>query len=228
MNSAKINHKVDLQLLQEIQKKLAAGELIVYPTETVWGLGGDIRFAGEQVEKISKLKGRDSSKAISILVRDIYQVNEYAEIDNRTRELIDLFWPGPLTLVLKAKLKTEKLGLGIDGFIGLRCSSHRLVREIFKTYEFPIFTTSANRSGEPSPTSREDVLWLDQDAWIVPWHERENVKTEQGVSKTATKPVEVAAISQGSTVIKLDQSGIYLLRQGDLPFSIIEREYKSF
>ncbi len=197
--------------LAPIISHLEKGGIIAYPTETVWGLGVDIsnRVA---MENIFNLKGRDTTKAMSVLVGNIYQARELAEFDNKTEKLMDLFWPGPVTFVVAAKPSVPKEVTGGTGFVGLRCSSHPFVRALVNKLGKPITSTSANKSGEAPAQNPKDLLkWLPAEVFQVSWEEDRK-----------------GFVSKGSTVIKIENGKLNLLRQGDVDLEIIRKSYDIF
>lgn len=126
----------------EVVKK---GGVIAYPTETVYGLGVDARNA-RAVQSLYRIKGRELAKAISILVADSDELKRWVSLDQRALSLIEAFWPGPLTLVMRAKRSIPGV-VSAAGRIGVRISSHPIAQELVTTVG-ALTTTSANRSGE--------------------------------------------------------------------------------
>ncbi len=125
------------------------GGVIVFPTETVYGLGGD-GGRPEVVRRLFAIKGRAEEKPLARLAADW---NDLAEVDWReeTRRLAEKFWPGPLTLILPLR----------DGRAqGFRFPDHALTRAIVRGSGVPFVATSANRSGESEARSGEDVRRL--------------------------------------------------------------------
>jgi L-threonylcarbamoyladenylate synthase len=128
---------------------LRRGDVIVFPTETLYGLGADaLNFSA--VEKVFQLKGRDSNQPFPVLVSDrsmleslVGQIVPLAEI------LMARFWPGPLTLVLPARPEIPKPLVNSAGGVGVRISSQPVAQEIVKTLGRPLTATSANPSGQP-------------------------------------------------------------------------------
>lgn len=194
--------------IENVVSHLKAGGIIAYPTETVWGLGVDISNA-VAIKKLFNLKNRDNTKAISVLVGNIFQARELAEVDPTLEKFISLFWPGAVTFVLKAKSLVPEEITGKTGFVGLRCSPHPFVGQLTKKLGTAITSTSANKSGE-SPAQSEDELlkWLPSDVMKVEWKEDRKGFT-----------------SLGSTVVKIDGKKLSLLRQGDVDFKIIESRF---
>ncbi|HEX9681855.1 MAG TPA: L-threonylcarbamoyladenylate synthase [Acidimicrobiales bacterium] len=134
---------------------LRAGKVVVVPTETVYGVAVD-PFAAGATERLFELKGRDRTQPVAVLVADLQRAEALALFDDRARRLAARFWPGPLTLVLgrDAGLAVD-LGVGADT-IGLRCPGHPVVRMLVERVG-PLATTSANRTGEPTPLTASEV-----------------------------------------------------------------------
>ena len=132
-------------------KALINGELVVAPTETQYGIlaGADIKAA---LEKLFKLKSRDRNKPISIFVKTINQLKDYAEMGPMSELIAGKFLPGPLTLVLKSKKDFGKL-ITREGKTGFRLSASPLIQKILDKIEVPVTATSANISGSPASES---------------------------------------------------------------------------
>ncbi len=171
--------------LSSVIQHLSQGGIIAYPTETIWGLGADIRFP-EGLARINQIKGRVPQKATSVLVSGVEMAREYAELTAETENFLHLFWPGPLTMVLPAKSSVPAELLAADGTVGLRCSSHPWVRELLLEYPYAITTTSANRSGEPPAKSLEELHWLPNEVVKIHWQENCGV----GEASTVVKPTQ--------------------------------------
>lgn len=186
---------------ENFYEHLRAGGVIAYPTETLWGLGADI-YDDDALEKIFEVKGRDAAKAVSVLVRDVNEAKKIAEIDHDIERLLYLFWPGPVTAVLPAKAHVSKAVTGGRSSVGIRCSSHPLIREFLRGYENPITTTSANRSGEPAALSSAELSWLPKEVLCF--------------------PEEVLKPSPGSTVLSFeDGRRVRVLREGAVKTDLV-------
>lgn len=133
---------------------LKKGGVIVYPTETVYGLGADIRNK-KAVSKIYEIKGRAQTKALSIacLKEDI---GKYVEISGLAKFLIDNFLPGPVTLVLKKK-KSVKSWITKSDYVGIRVPDNKTTQEILEKFGGAITSTSANVSGKKDPISAKGI-----------------------------------------------------------------------
>ena len=128
---------------------LGRGDVIVFPTETLYGLGADaLNFAA--VEKIFQLKGRDPSNPFPVLVSDRSMLNSLvSNIPPLAEKLMQRFWPGPLTLVLPARENIPRPLVNSTGGIGVRISSQPICNEIISMLGRPITATSANPAGQP-------------------------------------------------------------------------------
>jgi L-threonylcarbamoyladenylate synthase len=127
---------------------LRAGEVVVYPTETFYGIAADA-YAPAALERIFAIKGRDIAKTIALIAHDTIAAFAIArEVPEIARRLADAFWPGPLTLVLPARREIPDVLIGPDGGVGVRVSSHPIARALASGLGRPITATSANRSGE--------------------------------------------------------------------------------
>ncbi len=138
-----------IELLQE-------GEIVAFPTDTVYGLGANA-FYSPGIIKLFEAKGRDANKAIAVLIGDINQLELLTEELNETaKKLAKKFWPGALTLVVPKKTELPEL-LTAGNSIGIRIPDHPVALELLKEFG-PIAATSANLSGKTSPHDARDVL----------------------------------------------------------------------
>ncbi|MDP3965692.1 MAG: L-threonylcarbamoyladenylate synthase [bacterium] len=138
-------------------KELAAGGVIIYPTDTLYGLGADA-LSDKAVGKVYKIKGRDERKPIHAIVADIKMIEKYAEVPDMARMLAKEFLPGPLTLILKKKagIKTG-IAKGVSK-IGFRIPNNQFCPALAKKFGGPITTTSANKSGRKTERTVKAVL----------------------------------------------------------------------
>ena len=132
---------------------LQSGNVIVFPTETVYGLGADA-LNHEAVEKVFQLKGRNPENPIPIIVADQTMLRGLIDkIPPIAEKLIDRFWPGPLTLVLQAGPDTPKQLLNIRGGVGVRISSQPIATQLAQELGRPLTATSANPSGKQAAST---------------------------------------------------------------------------
>jgi L-threonylcarbamoyladenylate synthase len=144
---------VEIAGLHDAIAALQAGELVVYPTETFYGIAAD-PFSPSALEKLFALKGRDPQKPIALIAADSQMAFEIArEVPDVARRLASAFWPGPLTIVVPARDGFPAQLLGPDGGVGIRVSPHPIARALSEELGRPITATSANRSGEAPATT---------------------------------------------------------------------------
>ncbi len=135
---------------------LRAGGLVAFPTDTVYGVGA-LAFDGKAVESIYAAKDRPVEKAIPVLLGDALDLDKVAsDIPNMARQLADRFWPGPLTLVVP-KLPTLPESVSATNTVGVRVPDHVTARALLRAAG-PMAVTSANISGQQSPSTAEEVF----------------------------------------------------------------------
>ncbi len=157
-----ISMQTKIMLPDEASLTLAAslirnGEIVGFPTETVYGLGANA-LDGNAVKKIFKAKGRPQDNPLIVHICKASELFKYGkQISDKAKTLAEAFWPGPLTLVVKsAECIAGEVTCGLDT-VGLRCPENEIAREIIRRSGLPIAAPSANRSGRPSPTTAEHV-----------------------------------------------------------------------
>jgi len=131
------------------------GQPIVLPTDTVYGLA--VRAGDRQaLDRIFALKRRPAERSIAVLVGDVDQATEFAALNKYERRVVDSCWPGALTLVLNRLDEADKSIGRDDGTVGVRCPNSAFVRMLALAVG-PLATTSANISGEVTPTEAEEA-----------------------------------------------------------------------
>ena len=173
----------------EIGNILKSNGIILYPTETIYGIGGKA-FEKEVVKKIVLLKKRDIAKQFILLFKDLSMLEKFVEISPLEREIINKYWPGKLTIILKSKNNDEELAC--------RISSHPFIVKLFDYIDFPLISTSANISNEEYSGKINDIL------------KKFKNKVDVFISdKDLTNNIP-------STIIKIVNGEISILRQGVL------------
>lgn len=148
----------EASLLQEAADILRSGGLVVFPTETVYGLGADATDP-EAVARIFQVKGRPPDNPLIVHVADAAAVGTVAEnIPDVAHRFMARFWPGPLTLVMPAHPALPRIvTAGLDT-VAVRSPAHPVAQALLAAARVPLAAPSANRSGMPSPTRAEHVL----------------------------------------------------------------------
>jgi L-threonylcarbamoyladenylate synthase len=148
-NNDDVSHK-----FQEVEQRISGGEVFVYPTETIYGIGG--RADSEDVKnRITTAKTREPENPMILLAgnKDVFK-HFGVRFPIIAELLIEYFWPGKLTLVLPYKNKTQT--------VGVRVSNHPFVIALNQSFAMPVFSTSANLSGRPYANSPDEIYDLFQ------------------------------------------------------------------
>ena len=133
------------------------GEVIAFPTETVYGLGANA-LDPSSVSKIYKIKGRPSDNPLIVHIADMKTFRTLvSEIPPKASRIISMFWPGPITLVLKKSKILPEITTGGLNTVAVRMPKNNVALELIKVSRFPIAAPSANISGKPSPTNASHV-----------------------------------------------------------------------
>lgn len=146
----------NLETLKKAMDVLTQGGLIVYPTDTAYGLGANA-LNEDAIKKMYDIKGRDFSKPTHVVVKDWQMIEELCFINERARKLYDAFLPGPLTLILPKHPNVSNILTANLPTIGVRIPKSLITIQLSNNLRFPFTTPSANRSGEPTPYSIEEV-----------------------------------------------------------------------
>lgn len=137
---------------------LKKGELVAFPTETVYGLGAD-GLNSTAVAKIYQAKGRPSDNPLILHIADLEQLNNLVEvISPQAQILINKYWPGPLTIVFKRRENVPDIVTGGLDSVAVRMPDNEIARALIRMADSPLAAPSANTSGRPSPTSAKAVL----------------------------------------------------------------------
>jgi L-threonylcarbamoyladenylate synthase len=185
---------------------LARGGLVVFPTETVYGLGGDATNPAA-VARIFEAKGRPRFNPLIAHVLDVAEAERHAHLHPVARALADRFWPGPLTIVAPRKPESTVAELACAGLstIALRSPAHPMARELIAAFGKPIVAPSANRSGHISATTAQHAA--------DDLGDRVDLVLDAGPS----------AIGLESAIVAIDDVGrATLLRSGAVPRADIE------
>jgi L-threonylcarbamoyladenylate synthase len=185
---------------------LAKGEIVAFPTETVYGLGANALNAAA-VAKVFAAKDRPRFNPLIVHVLEEEEAEACAVVNDTARRLIGAFWPGPLSLVLPRKSDcaiADLVSAGLDT-IAMRAPSNRIARALLEAADLPIAAPSANRSGRVSPTTAA------------------HVEAELGSLLAMILDGGTCALGLESTVLGIDGDEVTLLRLGALPREEIEK-----
>jgi L-threonylcarbamoyladenylate synthase len=199
----KLLNKNQLQIAANLLKQ---GEIVGFPTETVYGLG--VVYNNEAAfEKLMVAKNRPSNKPFTLMCSSLEMIEKFVDINNKMKMFIARFMPGPLTLVLKAKVDLPHYVTMGSEYVGVRISSHPLVLELIRLIDIPLLVPSANKSGEESLSTYKEVYKV--------------FKNEiAGLIK------EDALNDLPSTIVKIEGNQLICIREGSLLMSEIEEYWR--
>ena len=197
--------KADAAAVADAARVLAAGGLVAFPTETVYGLGADAT-SGPAVARLYDAKGRPAFNPLIAHVVDVADAERLACFDADAARLAKAFWPGPLTLVLPKAAGCPVAELATAGLdtIAVRVPAHKVARDILAAFGKPVVAPSANRSGHVSPTCAEHVA--------ADLAGRIDLIVDGGATPVGVESTIVACLGEP-----------VLLRPGGLPRAAIER-----
>jgi L-threonylcarbamoyladenylate synthase len=182
-------------------EQITAGEVIVVPTDTIYGLTADAENEAA-VKRLYSVKGRELDRPSAIFLGSIAAIARYAQIEHEYADrIIRKFLPGPLTVVLKSRITDLPGVVTRDGKVGIRVSADAFVRTLVDTVGSPLIATSANRSGQPDPQSSEELIKL----------------FAKQVPLILTKDDSINTIA--TTVVDLSEPEPRLIREGTIHFA---------
>lgn len=150
-------NNINVEELKKQAELLKEGKTVIFPTETVYGLGANA-LDENAVKKIYEAKGRPSDNPLIVHIYDREEVRDLAkDISNKAEIVMDKFWPGPITIILNKKDIVPNTTSGGLDTVAIRMPSHKIARELIKQSGLPIAAPSANISGRPSPTKGNHV-----------------------------------------------------------------------
>jgi len=188
--------------IDEAAKEIAAGNLIVYPTETVYGIGADI-FNESAVKKLFLAKSRPFDMALSVGVSDRKMMESIAVLDENADKLVKAFLPGPLTIIIEKKPDVPDLVTSMSKKVGIRIPDHEVAIEIIKRTG-PIVATSANLHSHPDAT--------DIDSAVKDLGDSVSLYVNSGPSR----------LKKPSTIVWIMNGQVEIVRQGAITIKDIE------
>lgn len=200
MKARDINYRI-------IGEKLKEGQLVIYPTDTVYGIGGIISNE-ETIKKIYRAKTRKFSSPLIALVSNLDKIEEIAYINyNKEKifKLIEFFWPGGLTIILRKKDVVPGIMISNGETVGVRMPNHEVALKIIESTGGILPTTSANISGEHTPRSYDELS--------EEFKKRVDIVIDDGK----------CPIGEVSTIIDMSNENIKILREGSISKEDIER-----
>jgi L-threonylcarbamoyladenylate synthase len=141
-----------MNVIEKAVKAIMTDGLVVYPTETIYGLGADA-FSEDAILKVYEAKNRSLSMPLSIAVSDLDMMAAVTQIGPQEEEFINRFLPGPVTVIVKARSYLPAMLTVGTGMIGIRYPAHPVAIDLISRFDSPITATSANQSGAKDPVT---------------------------------------------------------------------------
>ena len=199
----KIYNQINDEIIKEIKNVLDNDGLIIFPTDTVCGIACN-SFSDKGIYKLYKAKNRDFNNPIGVLTDSIDKIKLVTSSINKTEEkLINKYFPGNLTIVFNKNDNVSSLLTSNKNTIGIRIPNNDIALQILKNYPYPLATTSVNISGKKEGNKIED--------FIDEFKDKVDIIIDGG--KTLEKP---------STIVRVEEDNIKILRQGNLKIDINE------
>ncbi len=196
MNSEKIIKADSPDAISKTLQTLTNGGVIIYPTETLYGLGALIS-SSQAAERIFQIKGRNHDMSLPILVRDFEMLEDYASVPVNYAEIVRKNMPGPFMAILNLKKDTNKLITGGKDKIGIRISSNKFVKLLMEQVDVPLISTSANISGTDNIYDINALISLFEN------------KVDLIIDSGSISP------SKGSTIVDFTVEPPQIVREGD-------------
>jgi L-threonylcarbamoyladenylate synthase len=143
-------------MILETVEHFKNGDVVVFPTDTVYGIGCDVRRE-ESIRRVCKIRKDTAEKPTLILASGKEQAFEYGVFGKSEKKFVGGFWPGPLTIIVRARDKTPAIIQGKNQTIGIRVPNQPPIIEILKRLRAPVIAPSANFHGEKAPTSFNEI-----------------------------------------------------------------------
>jgi len=145
-----------LSVIEKAIKIFKNGGVVIFPTDTVWGIGCSINQP-KAIKKLYQIKKREPAKPTAVLVGSVKQAEKLGVINKQAKKLIQKYWPGGLTIIVKAKSTVPQLIQGNQGTVGLRMPNHQQLLTILCQLDNAVVASSANFSGQPVPNKKSAI-----------------------------------------------------------------------
>lgn len=205
-----LENKLDYEELKIPAKIIKEGGIVIFPTETVYGIGTN-GLNKEAIKKLYEVKQRPLNKPISLLVSNIEMVNQVAKnISKLEYKIMQNFFPGPLTIILEKKDIVPDILTANTNTVGIRMPSGEIARKLIEYAGIPIATPSANISGKPSGTNIKDIQ--------KDFAGKVDCFIDNGESKLGIP----------STIVRVINNEVHILRHGSISKEEINNIVKNF
>ena len=195
----------DKTAIKKAKDYLDQGKIIAHPTETIYGLAANIEN-DKTIKRVFDIKGRDPEKPMSVMLKDVNSIVKLVgTLSQFEKKFINKFLPGPITVILELKKKSNLEFLRNRQTIGIRIPDHTFCRDLLSSIDYPICTTSANKSGYKDPLLAMEIISHFQDDI--------DLLIDGGMTKSSVP----------STIVDLSSKPIKILREGPVSSDDIYR-----
>lgn len=193
----------NISIIEYAVNIIRSGGILVYPTDTVYGLGSDA-LNPEAVRRIFKIKVRPNYQPLPVIVSGLEMAKRLAFVDDQAEKLMNIFWPGALTIVLMKRLQELSTVVGGGLTVGLRMPNHSVSLILLRKSDLPLVATSANKHGKLSPFEACEAL--------------------RQIGSEADLFLDAGRVGgQPSTIIDLTQKTPLIIRNGPVTREMIEK-----
>lgn len=200
-----LRDNIDIKKLKEIANEIKIGKIVVFPTETVYGIGTN-GLNDNSVKRLYEIRKRPISKPISLLVSDMEMVEKLTkDITKLEYKIMKNFFPGPLTIILKRNSIVPNIITANSEYVGIRMPEGEIARELVRLAGVPIAAPSANIAGHPSGTNIQSI--------INDFENTVDYFVDGGESK----------LGKASTIVKVVNGSPTILREGSITLEQIKQ-----
>jgi len=205
MEKTRIENTNNAELVAKAVEVLRCGGLVIYPTETLYGLGVDATSEAA-MEKLWAFKGERGDKPVLVAVSDMTMAKKYVKFGELGKKVAQKYWPGPVAIIAESLNLVSRKAQSETANLGLRNPDNKLILEIISAFGKPITSTSANISGAPTARSYEEFMTT------VP---EDRLKLIDLFIDAGRLPA-----NQPSTIVDTTGEEVKILRQGEVEISI--------
>lgn len=216
----KLHYWSDKQIIEKLKLSLCNNNIVITSTDTVLGFLGDI--TKESFDKITKIKGKRDNKPFLVIIDSVDKLSKFVDIKNlkkkNVNKLLEKHWPGPLTIIFKAKKDLPNFLKSRENTIAIRCPKHKGLQKILQHFD-GLFSTSANKTDQPAPINYKDLdeKVLKQVQFVL--IEKKNIPN------TSVDTEKILYQTLPSTIIDVCNTNIKTVRKGAYPVKDLEKTY---
>ena len=231
----KLHYWSEKQIIDELKISLCNNNIVITSTDTILGFLGNITL--ESFDKITKIKEKRENKPFLVIINSIDKLSKFVDIQSlegtNVNNLLKKHWPGPLTVIFRAKKDLPAFMKSKENTIAIRCPQHKGLQEILQHFD-GLFSTSANRTNQPAPINYKDLdpEIIKQVQFVLIKKEKVDTKNKLyqtlpstiiDVSDTSVSDIHVSHECVSNTIVS--DNNIKLVRKGAYPVEDLEKTY---